>query len=298
MPEPRPAAEPPKTSKRSVLAARTLSTVGLWIFIAAAMATGQPVLLYALLIAVGTLACAELLGLLDLRGTPGWGAACGVTVACAALHLFAVSAVSHGALDHRIELIAAPLLIVAVTCALLCHPIEPRRTRDQFTGAIFAFAYTAGLTGFIARVIGVGGEGSGALYLLFLLAVTKFSDMGAYIVGTLIGKHKFIPHISPGKTWEGIALGAFPFSIGAAALIYGLFGKSMPALSWGPALVIAVVLCALAIIGDLAESVIKRALARKDSGAALPGIGGVLDLVDSVLFTAPAFYFYLAFVTK
>ena len=99
--------------------------------------------------------------------------------------------------------------------------------------------------------------------------------MGAYIVGTAIGKRKFIPHISPGKTWEGIVGGGFPFALLGGALIYHFFGDQMPALSWPSALGMSALLAAVAIVGDLAESVIKRCLEKKDSGAVLPGIGGV-----------------------
>ncbi len=136
----------------------------------------------------------------------------------------------------------------------------------------------------------------GAFVLLWLLAVTKFTDMGAYITGSLFGKHKMIPHISPGKTWEGF-FGAILFAQLAACGIYALIPEKLSALdSWRHVIALGFLLALLAVIGDLAESVVKRSLHAKDSGNMLPGIGGGLDLIDSICFTAPALYFYLVWL--
>lgn len=133
-----------------------------------------------------------------------------------------------------------------------------------------------------------------ALLILWLLAVTKFSDMGAYLTGSLIGKHKMIPKVSPAKTWEGFA-GALAFSLLAGCSLYALFPQHLAILSsWPHVIALSLLLSILAVLGDLAESIIKRALAAKDSGAMLPGIGGALDLIDSICFTAPALYLYLS----
>ncbi len=158
------------------------------------------------------------------------------------------------------------------------------------------FLYIAYLFNFSARVtFGVAGEGAvpGAFVLLWLLAVTKFTDMGAYITGSLIGKHKMIPHISPGKTWEGF-FGAILFAQLAACGLYALLPEKLAVLdSWPHVIALGFLLAVLAVIGDLAESVVKRSVHAKDSGNMLPGIGGGLDLIDSICFTAPALYFYL-----
>ena len=134
----------------------------------------------------------------------------------------------------------------------------------------------------------------GAWLVLWLVAVTKFSDMGAYLTGSLIGKTKMIPHISPGKTWEGLA-GGLGFSLLAGVGLYALAWEKLSIFSgWPEVVLISIVLCAVAVVGDLAESVLKRSLVVKDSGAALPGIGGVLDLIDSVCFTAPVLWLWLS----
>lgn len=158
------------------------------------------------------------------------------------------------------------------------------------------FLYVAYLFTFAARIsFALPGEGAipGAFVLLWLLAVTKFTDMGAYITGSLIGKNKMIPHISPGKTWEGF-VGAIFFAQLAACGFYALIPDKLTALqSWPHVIALGFLLAILAVIGDLAESVVKRSLHAKDSGNMLPGIGGGLDLIDSICFTAPALYFYL-----
>ena len=112
----------------------------------------------------------------------------------------------------------------------------------------------------------------------------------------MIGRHKMIPHISPGKTWEGIA-GGVAFAALAAFGRKALMPDTLEQVTMGTAAGLAVVLAALAVVGDLAESILKRSLLVKDSGHVMPGIGGVLDLIDSILFTAPAFYLYLLIVT-
>ncbi|MCE2694014.1 MAG: phosphatidate cytidylyltransferase [Verrucomicrobiaceae bacterium] len=160
--------------------------------------------------------------------------------------------------------------------------------------------YTVIFFGFIARLMYFQSEGqgiTGIFLVLFLVMVTKFSDMGAYVVGVLFGKHKMIPHISPAKSWEGF-VGAFIGSFSAAAILLALMPEKLAPITWMHGMILAPVLCATAVTGDLAESVLKRCVAIKDSGHALPGIGGILDLTDSLLFTAPVFYFYLSAIAR
>jgi phosphatidate cytidylyltransferase len=130
--------------------------------------------------------------------------------------------------------------------------------------------------------------------LIYLLAVTKFSDVGAYVVGSLIGRHKMIPRISPGKTWEGFA-GAIVTSLVFSVLLTHFLQTRAPSLSLTSSIVLGILLPLISVVGDLAESVVKRDASIKDSGHTIPGIGGVLDLIDSILFTAPVLYFYLQF---
>ena len=116
--------------------------------------------------------------------------------------------------------------------------------------------------------------------------------MGAYAVGSLIGRHKMIPRISPGKTWEGFA-GAVVVSTGASMVFAHLFGAHMFGMNTLHATILGILLSVTAVIGDLIESLFKREAGVKDSGHLFPGIGGILDLLDSLLFNAPIMYLYL-----
>ena len=133
---------------------------------------------------------------------------------------------------------------------------------------------------------------AGKYFLLYFILVTKFSDMGAYSVGSLIGRHKMIPRISPGKTWEGFA-GAVVVSTAASLVFVHFFGNRMAGMNLLHATILGIVLSLTAVIGDLIESLFKREAGVKDSGGLFPGIGGILDLLDSLLFNAPIMYLYL-----
>lgn len=135
----------------------------------------------------------------------------------------------------------------------------------------------------------------GAFYVLYFILVTKFSDLGAYLVGSLIGKHKMSPRISPGKTWEGFG-GAIVVST-MASVVFVLAAKSkLPQMDLRHAVVLGIALGGTSVVGDLIESLFKREAGVKDSGQLFPGIGGMLDLMDSLLFNAPLMYVYLRHV--
>jgi phosphatidate cytidylyltransferase len=200
----------------------------------------------------------------------------------------------------------AVFLAAAVPFILqLRKPIRGLETLQAVAVNLLGFVYIGFLFNFVARVTfmppganAVPGvvSSSSAFLLLWLLAVTKFTDMGAYITGSLIGRHKMIPQVSPGKTWEGFG-GALLFSQLAACGLYALFPVQLGFFQrWEHVIFLGFLLSILAVVGDLAESVLKRAIQAKDSGKMLPGIGGALDLIDSLCFTAPALYFYLKWV--
>ena len=181
-----------------------------------------------------------------------------------------------------------------------------QKTRDispleTMAYTIFGLLYVVWLFGFVTKIVyviprdPVTHHVGGHFYVLWLIVVTKFSDMGAYVTGSLIGKHPLIPHISPKKTWEGF-FGALVFSTGGACGLLALMPEQLKYLQQRDAVILGLVLGFAAIIGDLAESIIKRSCDLKDSGKFLPGIGGALDLIDSILVTAPLLYFYLRFV--
>lgn len=132
---------------------------------------------------------------------------------------------------------------------------------------------------------------SGTALVACLLLVTKGADIGAYLTGMRWGRHSLIPRISPNKTVEGTLGGVF-FGI-AGAVASKFFLPAYPIFSWPNMIVLGIVLSGLGMLGDLSESLIKRDCSTKDSSSVFPGMGGVLDVIDSLLFTAPAFYFFI-----
>lgn len=125
----------------------------------------------------------------------------------------------------------------------------------------------------------------------FLLLVTKSGDIGAYLVGSKCGAHKLIPRISPNKSIEGTAAGF------VCSIVFALLSKMyLPWMSWGFVVTSGILIGIFGQLGDLAESLIKRDYEVKDSSFFIPGIGGTLDVIDSILFTAPLFYAFLAIV--
>jgi phosphatidate cytidylyltransferase len=176
---------------------------------------------------------------------------------------------------------------------------EPLQTMAY---TLFGLLYVLWLFNFMTKIVYLTPRSStgmvtGQFYCLYLIVVTKFSDMGAYLTGMAIGKHPLIPHISPKKTWEGF-FGALGLSLLASLGLFAVMPGHLSMLSWTHAIVLGLLLGFAAVIGDLAESIIKRSTGVKDSGNFLPGIGGALDLVDSLLFTAPLLFFYLRLVIR
>lgn len=134
----------------------------------------------------------------------------------------------------------------------------------------------------------------GEWLIFFLLLVTWASDTGAYYVGTLYGRHRLAPTISPKKTVEGLVGGL----IGAIIVAYTVRWWFLPELSGFDCLVLGTLLTITGLWGDLTESAMKRSVGIKDSGGILPGHGGMLDRLDSLLFTAPAFYYYVTMASR
>jgi phosphatidate cytidylyltransferase len=174
--------------------------------------------------------------------------------------------------------------------------------------SVFAFTYIALPMGMLVQL---RQQWAGAFYLLYLLLVVWAGDIFAYFVGKSMGRHLMAPRISPKKTWEGAAA-SLVASVGVGWLLFhyalplsswllraglierrdGIFGLEQP--SMGPIIVLTIVLNIAAQLGDLVESLIKRGAGVKDSGAILPGHGGMLDRIDALLFAAPVLWYYAA----
>lgn len=129
----------------------------------------------------------------------------------------------------------------------------------------------------------------GALLIFFVVLVTWAADTGAYVAGKSLGRHPLAPIVSPKKTYEGL-LGGVLLACLAAVVARAWF---LPGFSLVDCLALGVILTLAGLIGDLAESAMKRSTGVKDSGALIPGHGGMLDRLDSLLFTGPAFYYYV-----
>jgi phosphatidate cytidylyltransferase len=156
--------------------------------------------------------------------------------------------------------------------------------------AVLATMYVGMLGGSLIRLRGDFPEGPRLVG--FLLFVVWLGDAGAYYTGKRFGKHKLSPRISPKKTVEGLAGGVIT-SVIAAVIIHFTFLDEVPAIH---AAIVGAILSVAGVIGDLAESLWKRSAAVKDSGTLIPGHGGFLDRLDSILYTAPILYIYWAFV--
>ncbi len=132
----------------------------------------------------------------------------------------------------------------------------------------------------------------GAWYIIWLIVVTWFCDIGAYLIGSVIGKHKLCPSISPGKTVEGLIGGIITSLLAAGITRHIILSHHFHfRFSFFTNLWLTLVITTIGVLGDLVESVLKRQAGVKDSGNTYTGHGGILDIVDSLLFTVPAFYF-------
>ena len=156
--------------------------------------------------------------------------------------------------------------------------------------ALFGIFYVSWCFSFLIklRFLDAPSLPSGSWLVVLLLLITKGGDVGAYFVGSAIGRHALAPRISPHKTWEGM-VGGLLFSVGGALVLRPVFSQ-VPVQHL---LILGLMLGILGQLGDLSESLIKRDCQVKDSGTLLPGMGGVLDVLDSLLFTAPICYFYV-----
>jgi Predicted CDP-diglyceride synthetase/phosphatidate cytidylyltransferase len=160
---------------------------------------------------------------------------------------------------------------------------------------ILGVFYVAFLGGFLVSMR-VGFEETGVPFLsskllAFFFLVVMGADTGAYYAGKSLGKHKLVPKISPGKTWEGVGGGLFLSSVFAAVSTATFF----PELPYKFSIPLAILMSIAGLFGDLAESAMKRGAGTKDAANILPGHGGLLDRLDSLLFNAPILYYFARF---
>ena len=295
-------APPAPASKRAVFLRRSLSFVVLWtlvittLFVANRYVSGFCFL--GVMLTLAGLGLSEFYALVARRGFccfRDWGIVGGLLL-MGSTFVYLSGALGTQAAPAKANDFETSFLILFVLG--LCLRQFVAHTQDSgilaISTTLLGLMYVPWLLNFIQK-IRFFPAADGRVYLIYFLVVTKFSDTGAYLTGSLLGRHKMIPRISPGKTWEGFA-GAILFStLASLGLAYG-FGERLRGMTPFHAVVLGIVLSVAAVVGDLIESLFKREAGLKDSGRSLPGIGGVLDLLDSLLFNAPLMYLYLRHV--
>jgi phosphatidate cytidylyltransferase len=286
-------------SKARIFFRRLITTVILWTVVIAALFSGRPLLSNGVFILIITLvAVAGLAEFYDLAAKCGlvsfkWcGIVGGVLLMIGTfLHLTGHMGIYNTPARANDFETGFLILFVLGLCVRQFVSQANRAGILAIATTLFGLMYVPWLLNFIQKISYFPGV-EGKYFLLYFVLVTKFSDTGAYAVGSLIGKHKMIPRISPGKTWEGFG-GAIFLSTVASLVFVHFFGSHMVGMNWIHALILGVLLSSTAVIGDLIESLFKREAGMKDSGSFFPGIGGILDLLDSLLFNAPIMYLYL-----
>ena len=216
-----------------------------------------------------------------------------------AIGLAFVAAAWWSGTDARLLVVTVAAAVIVPAFAALARP-EPREGFQAWMATAFGGAYV-GLLAFLVAIgiegpalpsaapIGTGLDGGRAWLLALVLTVWSF-DTFAYVVGRTYGRGRFLAHISPSKTWTGVAGGTVGAVVVAAVCLWA-FGRD-PVLG----VVLGGLIAVTAQVGDVSESMLKRAAGAKDSGRLIPGHGGMLDRVDSFLFAAPAMYLFLFLV--
>jgi phosphatidate cytidylyltransferase len=191
----------------------------------------------------------------------------------------------------RFPLPFVPLGLLLLLILMLGRASDPGAV-PAAAGTLLGAAYVGGLGGAIGalRVLPPSPEGSWRLVLL--LAIVMVSDTLAFFVGHAVGRHRLAPAVSPGKSVEGALGGVVGGMIGAVVVRQ----LGLPHVPLAHALVLGAAVAAMGVVGDLDESLLKRWAGVKDSGALLPGHGGMLDRIDGLLFGAPVLYYYFQYV--
>lgn len=188
-------------------------------------------------------------------------------------------------------------IVVFVMLAAALARATLKQTQEaivHMAGTVLATMYLGGLAWFLIALrvknspSATGFHGT-TMVILMILLVVKSTDIGAFFGGRALGRHKLIPWLSPGKTWEGLFFGVLTAGL-VGAVCARWIGYPDYALPWWKGLIFGVVIGGIGQLGDLLESLMKRDAEVKDSGSLVPGFGGVLDIIDSPLLAAPFAY--------
>ena len=289
-------------NRRAVFVPRFISTVVLWSVALAIAFSGYEILFWLLISAFGLVALLEFYRMLDHANLPNFkitGLICGAIMLAGSFHYFSTIG---PASSYDFELTILLFFLLTVFTRQMFAGLRNDEPLQTMAYTLFGLLYVLWLFNFTTKILYLtprsgSGIANGQFFCLYLIAVTKFSDMGAYLTGSAIGRHLMVPQISAKKTWEGF-FGALAFALFCSLALFKLMPGHLSSLTWTHATILGLLLGFAAVIGDLAESIVKRSTGVKDSGNFLPGIGGALDLIDSLLFTAPLFFFYLRLVIR
>jgi phosphatidate cytidylyltransferase len=278
---------------------RTLSWIALWLVALFCVYSGWKIFSLLLIALFGLAGQWEFYAAQEEKGHKVFkhsGLFCGALIYASSWYFL----IENPARASLVHLGAESALVFAILGAFIRLVVRQENHQAPITTAaltVLGLMYVPFLFNFVALLAFTPGDPAVNRFLLiYLLAVTKFSDVGAYVVGSLVGRHKMIPRISPGKTWEGFA-GAIATSLAISLALTYWMGAPLHALSLTSGVILGLLVPLISVVGDLAESVVKRDASIKDSGHSIPGIGGALDLIDSLLFSAPVLYFYLQFTS-
>jgi phosphatidate cytidylyltransferase len=312
MDEPVKAAQPSGPSKAKIFLRRLGSSVALWSFVLLALFSGRNLfsdfLFLIVMLAIAALGLEEFYGLVTKAGYDCFRklGLTGGLLLMTATFFYVQRGMHTNVAAGKVNDFEAGILILFVLGLCFRQFMSKRGGSGllRISTTLFGLMYVPWLLNFIQKlhffpdIVEPGGARvniEGNFYVLYFILVTKFSDLGAYVTGSLIGKHKMIPRISPNKTWEGFG-GAIVISTGISMAFVYFFGQKLVGMNLMHAAILGVLLSATAVVGDLIESIFKREAGVKDSGRWFPGIGGILDLMDSLLFNAPLMYLYLRHV--
>ena len=178
------------------------------------------------------------------------------------------------------------LLTSAVVLSLICLLLLPQKER-AFTGWAWTMAGILYVGWLLSYFVALRGLDAGRDWVFVALFTIFGSDTAAFFVGRALGRHRLAPRISPGKTWEGAIAGVF------GAIIVSLLFTMLIPISYVQAILLGLLVSVFGQLGDLVESLLKRNMGVKDSGKLLPGHGGFLDRIDSVVFAGVVVYYYV-----
>ncbi len=243
-----------------------------------------------ILLTASSLALIEYFNLLDAAGIPVARLVCLTGAALINIAVWIECTFGH----DTTPLIAALIISLMLLFVRQLIFYSKDKTYETLGSTLLGIFYIGFLFSFFTRILILDGEFKGQWLLFYVLAVLKFADSGAYFAGTYLGRHKMAPTLSPKKTWEGFAGGIATGMIVSLVIYLALSGDMRVVnLRLFDAVALGVILPSVGAAGDLFESMLKRAANTKDSSSAVKGLGGLLDMTDSMLPTLPILYLWI-----